>query len=96
MVPTVHRSPFGRPWLHAPFRWRGRRRPAAPILVDLSHTLVEQFSRSSGSEGVEAVDPPASKHIKSIADVATQVTVWGGGPAAPSRRSGSAVASSKS
>eukprot|EP00955_Chlamydomonas_euryale_P117366 366468-Chlamydomonas_euryale.AAC.12 len=50
--------------------------------MDPSHTLVEpQFSGSSGSEGVETVDPPASKRIKSITDVATQVTsaVGGGG-----------------
>eukprot|EP00955_Chlamydomonas_euryale_P084697 363998-Chlamydomonas_euryale.AAC.7 len=42
---------------------------------------MSKLSESSGSEGVEAVDPPASKHIKSITDVAMQVTaaVGGGG-----------------
>eukprot|EP00955_Chlamydomonas_euryale_P051510 354887-Chlamydomonas_euryale.AAC.5 len=30
---------------------------------------------SSGSEGVEAVDPPVSKRIRSITDFVTQVTV---------------------
>eukprot|EP00955_Chlamydomonas_euryale_P074050 361927-Chlamydomonas_euryale.AAC.2 len=32
------------------------------------------MSESGVSEGVEAVDPPASKRIKSITDVVTQMT----------------------
>eukprot|EP00955_Chlamydomonas_euryale_P080675 363451-Chlamydomonas_euryale.AAC.20 len=42
---------------------------------------MSEFSGSSESEGAVAVDPPASKRIKSITDVATQVTaaVGGGG-----------------
>eukprot|EP00955_Chlamydomonas_euryale_P037379 350742-Chlamydomonas_euryale.AAC.4 len=41
------------------------------------------FSGSSGSEDVKAVDPPASKRIKGINDVATQVTIGGGGTRPP-------------
>eukprot|EP00955_Chlamydomonas_euryale_P024315 256378-Chlamydomonas_euryale.AAC.2 len=38
-----------------------------------------ESSGSSASEGVDAADPLASKHIKSITHVTTQVTVGGGG-----------------
>eukprot|EP00955_Chlamydomonas_euryale_P059750 357488-Chlamydomonas_euryale.AAC.1 len=40
---------------------------------------MSEFSGSSGSEGIHPVDPPASKRIKSITDVATQVTTADGG-----------------